>query len=108
MDQYNIRVRRLRVVKTKLSVHFGARSYVRSFTDDESILAMLYRLPPAVLSFWLGGAEQGSTLLEMHRKQQTEALRAPYRLRIIGTPTSGRVNEPCNRRPFRAVRGALE
>nr|CAD1821683.1 unnamed protein product [Ananas comosus var. bracteatus] len=46
---------------------------------------------------------------EMHRKstQQTEALRAPYRLRIIGTPTPGRVCEPCNRRPFHAVRGHL-
>lgn len=32
----------------------------------------------------------------------------PYRRRIIGTPTPGRVSEPCNRRPFRAVRGALE
>lgn len=34
--------------------------------------------------------------------------RAPDRRRIIGTPTPGRVSEPCNRRPFRAVRGALE
>jgi len=33
---------------------------------------------------------------------------APDRRRIIGTPTPGRVSEPCNRRPFRAVRGALE
>ena len=32
----------------------------------------------------------------------------PDRRRIIGTPTPGRVSEPCNRRPFRAVRGALE
>jgi NADH-ubiquinone oxidoreductase chain 5 len=38
--------------------------------------------------------------------QQTEALRAPYRLRIIGRPTPGRFREPRNRRPFRAVRGA--
>lgn len=30
------------------------------------------------------------------------------RRRIIGTTTPGRVSEPCNRRPFRAVRGALE
>jgi hypothetical protein len=33
---------------------------------------------------------------------------APDRRRIIGTLTPGRVSEPCNRRPFRAVRGALE
>lgn len=33
---------------------------------------------------------------------------APDRRRKIGTPTPGRVSEPCNRRPFRAVRGALE
>lgn len=32
---------------------------------------------------------------------------APDRRRIIGTPTPGRVSEPCNRRPFRAVRGHL-
>lgn len=39
------------VLKTKLSVHFGARSSVRSFTDDESPLAILYSSPPAVLFF---------------------------------------------------------
>lgn len=33
---------------------------------------------------------------------------AKDRRRIIGSPTPGRVSEPCNRRPFRAVRGALD
>jgi len=51
------------VLKTPLSVHFGAWSSVRSFTDDESLLAILYCSPPAVLSFWLGGAELGSIAL---------------------------------------------
>jgi hypothetical protein len=45
------------VLKTKLSVHFGARSSVRSFTDDESPLAILYSSPPAVLFFPFGSAE---------------------------------------------------
>ena len=72
------------------------------------LLAILYCSPPAVLSFWLGGAELGSIALCRKSTQQTEALRAPYRRRIIGTLTPGRVCEPCNRRPFRAVRGALE
>lgn len=101
------------VLKTKLSVHFGARSSVRSFTDDESPLAILYSSPPAVLSFWLGGAELGSITLcrkciDSPRSKPRPCVRRTYRLRIIGSPTPGRVCEPCNRRPFRAVRGALE
>lgn len=101
------------VLKTKLSVHFGARSSVGSFTDDESPLAILYSSPPAVLSFWLGGAEQGSITLcrkciDSPRSKPRPCVRRTYRLRIIGSPTPGRVCEPCNRRPFRAVRGALE
>jgi len=31
--------------------------------SDESLLAILYCPPPAVLSFWLGGAELGSIAL---------------------------------------------
>lgn len=48
----------------------------------------------------------------LQRSFPTSCCHCPYglpdRRRIIGTPTPGRVSEPCNRRPFRAVRGALE
>lgn len=82
-------------------------------TTKASPLAILYSSPPAVLSFWLGGAELGSITLcrkciDSPRSKPRPCVRRTYRLRIIGSPTPGRVCEPCNRRPFRAVRGALE
>lgn len=71
------------------------------------------RLFCSFLSFWLGGAELGSITLcrkciDSPRSKPRPCVRRTYRLRIIGSPTPGRVCEPCNRRPFRAVRGALE
>ena len=37
------------VLKTKCLVHFGARSCIRSFMDNERPLVILYSLPSAVL-----------------------------------------------------------
>jgi hypothetical protein len=86
------------VLKTKLSVHFGAWSSVMSFTDNESPLAILYSSPPAVLFFPFGSAELSWVPLH-YRKciNSLPCMRRTYHLRIIGSPTPGRVCEPCNR-----------
>ena len=49
------------------------------------------------------------SIIQEYRQNDSEnSLRRPPTNQIIGTPTPGRVSEPCNRRPFRAVRGALK
>lgn len=53
-------------------------------------------------------SEIRAIIQEYSQNDSENSLSFPDRRRIIGTPTPGRVSEPCNRRPFRAVRGALE
>lgn len=52
--------------------------------------------------------ERRAIIQEYSQNDSENSLSFPDRRRIIGTPIPGRVSEPCNRRPFRAVRGALE
>lgn len=53
-------------------------------------------------------SEIRAIIQEYSQNDSENSLSFPDRRRIIGTPTPGRVSEPCNRRPFCAVRGALE
>lgn len=53
-------------------------------------------------------SEIRAIIQEYSQNDSENSLSFPPHRRIIGTPTPGRVSEPCNRRPFRAVRWALE